>query len=206
VIAARLVSIAVTPVNPTIALGDKQQFTANGTYTDGSTKDITPTATWSSSNHSAATIAASGLATSVADGTTDITATSNGITSPAQKLTVIAARLVSIAVTPVNPTIASGDKQQFIATGTYTDGSTKDITPTATWSSSNTGTATIASGLATSKAEGTTDITAAMSGITSPAQVLTVTQTTAIPEFPTVALPVIAVIGLMFLFQRRKGA
>lgn len=26
-----------------------------------------------------------------------------------------------------------------------------------------------------------------------------------IPEFPTVALPVIAVIGLMFLFQRRKG-
>ena len=27
---------------------------------------------------------------------------------------------------------------------------------------------------------------------------------TGIPEFPTVALPVIAVIGLMFLFQRRK--
>lgn len=26
-----------------------------------------------------------------------------------------------------------------------------------------------------------------------------------IPEFPTVALPVIAVIGLVFLFQRRKG-
>jgi hypothetical protein len=200
-----LVSIAVKPVNPTIALGDKQQFTANGTYTDGSTKDITPTATWSSSNTGTATIA-SGLATSKAEGTTDITATSNGITSPAQKLTVVAARLVSIAVTPVNPTIALGDKQQFTANGTYTDGSTKDITPTATWSSSNIGTATIASGLATSKAEGTTDITAAMSGITSPAQVLTVTQTTAIPEFPTVALPVIAVIGLMFLFQRRKGA
>lgn len=26
-----------------------------------------------------------------------------------------------------------------------------------------------------------------------------------IPEFPTVALPVIAVIGLLFIFQRRKG-
>lgn len=26
-----------------------------------------------------------------------------------------------------------------------------------------------------------------------------------VPEFPTVALPVIAVIGMMFLFQRRKG-
>jgi hypothetical protein len=30
-------------------------------------------------------------------------------------------------------------------------------------------------------------------------------RSTQIPEFPTVALPVIAVIGLMFLFQRRKG-
>ena len=27
----------------------------------------------------------------------------------------------------------------------------------------------------------------------------------AIPEFPTIALPVISMIGLMFLFQRRKG-
>ena len=26
-----------------------------------------------------------------------------------------------------------------------------------------------------------------------------------IPEFPTIALPALAVIGLMFLFQRRKG-
>lgn len=29
--------------------------------------------------------------------------------------------------------------------------------------------------------------------------------TNAIPEFPTVALPIIAVMGLMFMFQRRKG-
>ncbi|HJH30456.1 MAG TPA: PEF-CTERM sorting domain-containing protein [Methanosarcinaceae archaeon] len=26
-----------------------------------------------------------------------------------------------------------------------------------------------------------------------------------VPEFPTIALPVISVIGLMFLMQRRKG-
>jgi len=45
---AKLVSIAIIPVNPTIALGNLQQFTANGTYTDGTTKDIT-SAAWSSS-------------------------------------------------------------------------------------------------------------------------------------------------------------
>ena len=31
------------------------------------------------------------------------------------------------------------------------------------------------------------------------------TNDTNIPEFPTVALPILAVIGLMFMFQRRKG-
>jgi len=31
------------------------------------------------------------------------------------------------------------------------------------------------------------------------------TPNTGVPEFPTVALPVIAVIGMIFLFQRKKG-
>src|SRR3989304_3098896 len=123
------------------------------------------------SNTSVATIDASGLATSVAVGTTNITVASEGITSPAQILTVIPAKLVSIAVAPENPTIALGQTQQFTANGTFTDGSTKDITGTATWSSSNNSIATIdASGLASPKATGTTPITATSEGITSPAQ------------------------------------
>ena len=46
---AGLVSIAVTPANPSIALGTNQQFTATGTYTDGSTLNLTGSVTWSSS-------------------------------------------------------------------------------------------------------------------------------------------------------------
>ena len=41
-------------------------------------------------------------------------------------LTVTAATLVSIAVTPANPSIAKGTTQQFTATGTYTDSSTAE--------------------------------------------------------------------------------
>jgi hypothetical protein len=176
VTAARLVSIAVTPVNPIIVLGQTQQFIANGTYSDGSIRNITSTATWSSSNHSAATIAASGLATSVGTGTTHINATSGGISSPSQTLTVTSAKLLSIAVTPENPTIALGHTQQFIANGTYSDGSIKNITASATWSSSNTIVATIdSSGAATSAAAGTTQINATSEGIISPPQTLTVT-------------------------------
>ena len=58
--------------------------------------------------------------------------------------------LVSIAVTPDTPTIASWDSLQFVATGTYSDLSTADITALVTWASDTPGILTIAAaGLAT---------------------------------------------------------
>ena len=78
--AATLNSIAVTPANPTIQAGATQQFTATGTYSDNSTKDITSQATWASSNTAVATISPAGLASGVSAGATTISATQNGIT------------------------------------------------------------------------------------------------------------------------------
>jgi len=48
--APTLTSIAVTPSAPTLAVGATQQFTATGTYSDGSTQDLTPQVTWASSS------------------------------------------------------------------------------------------------------------------------------------------------------------
>ena len=50
-------------------------------------------------------------------------------------ITIIAAvpTLTSIAVTPANPTIQFGGTQQFAATGTYSDGSTQNLTGSVTW-------------------------------------------------------------------------
>ena len=45
-----LQSIEVSPANPQLALGANQQFTATGKLTDGTTEDLTQTATWSSSD------------------------------------------------------------------------------------------------------------------------------------------------------------
>src|SRR5262249_38687273 len=68
--------IAGAPPNPpAINLGGSQQFTATGTYSDGSTQNLTNQVTWSSSNTAVATISTSGLATAVAVGTTTISAT-----------------------------------------------------------------------------------------------------------------------------------
>jgi len=71
-----LTTIQVTPSNPSVAVGKKQQFAAKGTFSDGSTSDITATASWSSSDTTEATIASAGQATGVAVGRPQITATS----------------------------------------------------------------------------------------------------------------------------------
>ncbi|HEY1256961.1 MAG TPA: Ig-like domain-containing protein, partial [Terracidiphilus sp.] len=173
-----LQSIAVTPAAPSIAKGLTQQFTAKGTYSDSSTQDITTSVTWSSSDSSKATISASsGLATALAAGTTNITASLSGVTSPADALTVTAPAptLVWIAVTPTDASVYEGHTIQFTAKGGYSDLSVADITSTVTWNSDTPATATIASGgVATAVAAGQTGITASLSGVTSAEDVLTV--------------------------------
>lgn len=93
-----LISIAVTPAIPMINLGATQQFVATGNYSDSSTEDITTSATWSSSNTTVATIgSSSGLADSVATGTTTVAATSGSI-SGSTTLTVIPVNVLPITV------------------------------------------------------------------------------------------------------------
>lgn len=167
------VSITVTPANSSIAQGATQQFTATGTYSDGSTQNLTSTATWSSSNTSVATISSTGLASGVGAGNSTIQAASGSVTG-STTLTVAAPMLSSIAVTPANPSIAEGARQQFTATGRYSDGSTQNLTNAVTWHSSNTSVAKISShGLATAGEEGTSTIRATQ-GTVSGSTVLTV--------------------------------
>ena len=183
--AATLVTVDVTPAEPSIANGAKQQFTASGTYTDNSTQDITSLVTWSSSSEGVATISnapgSEGHATGTAVGVTTIRATSDSIAGQT-RLTVTAATLVSLAVTPANPSIANGTQQQFGATGTYTDNSTQDLTTEVTWSSSEEDVATISNaesgkGLATGSAVGKTTIRATFGSIAGTTQLTVKTAT-----------------------------
>jgi trimeric autotransporter adhesin len=168
-----LVSIAVTPTNPSIPKGAAQQFTATGTYSDGSTQNLTNTAAWSSSNASVATINSTGLATGVGNGNSTIQAASGSVTG-STTLTVTAAVLSSIAVTPANPSIRKGMTQHFRAAGSYSDGSTQNLTRSVVWSSSNTSVATISNtGLASGVGPGSSTIQA-VSGSVAGSTTLTV--------------------------------
>ena len=167
-----LSSISVTPPNPTIANGSSQQFNATGTYSDSSTQDLTATATWSSSLQTVAIISnaagSNGLATSVGPGSTKIQASLNGVSS--STMLTVPPTLVSIGVTPANPTITQRATEQFTATGTYSDQSLQDLTNSVTWSSMTQGVATISNtagsnGLATSVGTGQTTIQAALGAV-----------------------------------------
>jgi hypothetical protein len=85
---ATLVSIAVTPSTVSVVVGSSQQFTATGKYSDSTTKDLTSSASWSSSAPGVATVSSSGLATAVASGQTGINASMDTVSAPAASLTV----------------------------------------------------------------------------------------------------------------------
>ena len=144
---AVLLSISVAPVADSIGVGQTEQFTATGLYSDLSTKDLTSSVTWASSNTSAATVSTGGLATGVATGVSTISATdpSTKVAGTAL-LTVTPAVLLSISVAPAADSLAVGQTDQYTATGLYSDLSTKDLTSSVTWASSNTSAATVSTG------------------------------------------------------------
>lgn len=171
VTASPLVSLAITPTNGRIAAQTELLFTATGTFQDGSSQNLTGTARWTSSNGLVATISntggSNGLAVGVGAGTSTIGANIGTVVAPSVTLTVTNATLVSIAITPANPTISRGQNQQFTATGTFSDATTQNLTNQVTWSSSSPGVAVVnATGFATTAGTGTTTISAAFGSVT----------------------------------------
>jgi hypothetical protein len=73
----------------------------------------------------------------------------------------------AITIAPAASSIGVNATQQFKATASFSDGTTKDLTGASNWLSSNAAVATInAAGLATALAPGTTTITASSAGVT----------------------------------------
>src|SRR6266700_3603502 len=183
-------SISVSPASMSIGMGAQQQFIATAHLSDGTTQDVTSTVVWSSSDSSVASIAGGGTATGSAPGTATITAQS-GVQLGTATLTVSAAagNLVAIAISPAALSMPVNTSQQFTATGSYSDGSTADLTKVVAWTSSSTATATIATnGMVTAVAAGTANISANFAGV-SQSTALTVTA-------PSIASIAVTPVGL----------
>jgi len=132
-----LTSIVVNPANSkmTVDRSSPQQFSATGSYSDGSTKDLTASATWSSSNQYVATVSAAGIVSITSAATATISAKSGSVTGSTN---LMSRALTSIAITPGGATLAvTSGYLQLTATGAFSDNTSEDVTSLASWTSSN---------------------------------------------------------------------
>lgn len=170
---ATLTALVLSPTTATLAPGGTRQFTAMGTYSDGSSRDISATASWTSATPAIVTVSNTGLAAAMTAGTATISATTSGVTGQAVvTVTSASATLTAISITPSNPSIAKGGTRQLTAMGAYSDGTSRDLSSTVTWTSGTPAIATVNStGLVTGVTAGTASISAASGAVSAQASV-----------------------------------
>lgn len=162
-----IASVAITApaTAPTFqTLTRTAQFTA--VARDAAAATVSTTITWNSSNGSVASVSALGLVTATGNGTTQITASAGGVTSPAVTVTV-AQVAANVAVTPGTVAFgAIGASRQLTASVVDSSGAAVAGATAPTWTRAGTGaTASVsAGGLATALAVGASDTAVASGG------------------------------------------
>ncbi len=177
---ATLASIDVLPPESSIASGTEAFLQAMATYSDGSVVDVTAQAFWASDSAAVAVSvdARGAVVKGLAVGTANVTATFGTATPDTATVAVTAARLRSLALSPTSATTPIGLTQQLVATGTFSDQSSQDLSSEATWTSSDPAVASVSTtGIVTGLQAGSATITATSLGMTATANV-TVTAVT----------------------------
>jgi hypothetical protein len=163
---AALVSIAVGPNRPSLPIGESEQITATGTFSDGTTRSLAQSAIWSSSGSAIASVSQAGIAAAHALGTVTISATSGSVTGSAN-LTVTSAAVIAVNIIPATVSMVLGSSRQLQAMAMLSDGTIQDMTATVAWSSAQPDIAIVnAGGLTVAEQVGSTTILAEGSGIT----------------------------------------
>jgi hypothetical protein len=137
-----LTAIRVSPAEASVDVDKTVRLSVIGGYSDGSERTITESVTWESANPQIATVDATGLVSAVGvdpatnAGHVEIWARIGGQSASAVITTAKPRILTGITITaPTSQDCTSG--LSLTATGTYSDGSTEDITNRAQWSSTN---------------------------------------------------------------------
>jgi 6-phosphogluconolactonase (cycloisomerase 2 family) len=136
-------SITISPSQTKVASGMTEQFSASANYSDGSMSAAIG-ATWSSQDATIATVDAHGLVTTHAQGATIIVA-SLGSVSGTASLTVSPPVPLSLSISPASSTVLIGASAptKLSALLTFSDGSSQDVSASASWSVVNSFTASI---------------------------------------------------------------
>lgn len=159
-----LTSLTISPQSASLALGNAQQFSVSGQFSNGISRDMTTTVAWISSNPSIAKIDSSGSLSTLAVGSTTVTATSGGI-SASVVVAVGPPQLLSIKITPSSEVLPLNGQQQLAAAGMYTNGA-QDVTSSVTWAAVNPPVLTVSTGgNVSARAVGFSSVQASLSGV-----------------------------------------
>ncbi len=141
--------------------GPTFQLTATARMSDSTTQDVTGAAAWESSNTALATVSA-GMVTVLGTGEVDVRAIYKSVSGSMHLL------VARIPVTTVSISGATSEPAfQLKATARLSDGSTQDVTASATWESLNTQVATVSpTGYVRAVGDGEVDIRATYQGVT----------------------------------------
>ena len=162
-------SVTVTPNSPTFTSGQQQSFTAQASFSDNTTKNVTASATWTTSNPCIVAIITSGTnagnATDVGTGgSATITASYNGISG-----TATASVTTGLTITPCPEQLVGNFPEVVFHNGSNQAFTASGATGTVTWTSDTTSVVTFpssSSGTANFVGTGTATITATTSGET----------------------------------------
>jgi hypothetical protein len=166
-----LTSIVVSGVSGNLAIGDSVDLVATGHYSDGSSKIVTDSASWSSDHTGSVTVGNTagtrGRAIWAGGGTAMITASYLGQQGMA---TISAIGINSLEMSPsASTTVDSAGTRQITATAHLSDASTLDVTSLAGWTSIDANIATVNNGAnkgrVTGVSRGSTTIIAGWHGV-----------------------------------------
>ncbi len=167
-VAAAITPVAAVSVSPgTLAIGPGQSGTLVATPQDSTGAPLAGRlVTWSSSAPAIATVAATGVVSGIAPGTTVVTASSEGRTTTVNVTVTISAQPVaSVAVVPGSSGLQSG--QTLTLTATPRDGGGAPLSGrSVSWNSSSPSVASVSgTGVVTGLSPGTARITATSEGV-----------------------------------------
>lgn len=176
---ATLSSVTVSGAS-TVAVGSTISLVATARFSDNSTQTVTGGSTWSSSAGNVATVSSTGVVSGASAGSTNITATFQGMASApfAVQVTTTPAPPPTLSSVTVSGTasVQVGNTTPLVATARFSDNSTQVVTASSTWASSSNGVATVSNaGVVTGVSAGSTSITATFQGVASAAFAVQVT-------------------------------
>lgn len=165
VTAIALVGLNISPATLTLAWNTTQQLSVSGEYTDNSTEDLTSSVSWYSDTSLVASISSSGLLAALSSGSSQVSATLNGVTDIVT-VSILPPPLTQIAITVPEQNLKLNETFQLIATGTYADASTQSLTNQVNWVSSDNAVFSVSNtGLITAISAGTSTISATLDSV-----------------------------------------